>query len=159
MHYHCAPQMALQVDALTPSQPYGAPSDGVCTPSSGAWGTSIPHARPMSPGAVQPSCLQSSAIPISPTASLNGSSSSMVRTSSEREREKEKNLYPNRVIISSQLWLSVYIWPKLNLSLAQPILINPASDLHRFNGVHLRPPSEDLLYAVVSRHPSSCAMQ
>ena len=96
---YCLPQ---QVDALTPSQPYSTSSDGVSTPSSGAGGIPIPHAHPMFPGAFQSAFSQSSVTPTPLTASLNGSSS-MVRTASEKEREKERNPYPNRVIISSQL--------------------------------------------------------
>lgn len=100
--HSCSLRMALQVDALTPSQPYGAPSDGVSTPPSGVGGTPIPHALSMSPGTFQSAFYQPSTTPASPTTSVTESSSSMARTSSVKGKEKEKNLYPSRVIISSQ---------------------------------------------------------
>lgn len=148
------------------SHPYGAPSDGVSTPPSGVGGIPIPHARSMSPSTFQSAFSPSAGMANSPSSSTTGGPSApMARTVSEkeREREKERGLYPSRVIISStcrkhkspsavQFGLFVFVCPLL-IAYPDQSGIKPTTLQWGASEPHLRGP------VVCSRLPSSLKLR
>lgn len=94
-----------KVDALTPhpAASYGAPSEGMGTPPSATGGIPIPHVRSMSAGTFQNAFVSSAGSPTTTSFAHSSGAVPMARTESNgsNNREKEKALYPRRVIISS----------------------------------------------------------
>lgn len=87
---------AVKVDGLT--TPHSHHSEGIATPPGG--GIPIPHVSSMSPGTFQSSFFGTASSPPS-HALLAGTPPTSPRKTTDKEKEREKALFPQRVVITS----------------------------------------------------------